>query len=58
MNPSLPDVRDFLAFLGIVDVDFVYAEGLALGDAPQAQSLALAHRAIEARAGDAIREAA
>ena len=51
-------VRDFLAFLGIVDVDFVYAEGLALGDAPKAQSLALAHRAIEARAGDAIREAA
>lgn len=26
-------VRDFLAFLGITDVEFVYAEGLAMGDA-------------------------
>ncbi len=51
-------VRDFLAFLGITEVDFVYAEGLAMGDAPKAQSLAQAHRAIEARAGEAIRRAA
>ena len=26
-------VRDFLAFLGMTDVEFVYAEGLAMGDA-------------------------
>jgi len=26
-------VRDFLAFLGITDIEFVYAEGLAMGDA-------------------------
>ena len=26
-------VRDFLAFLGITDVEFIYAEGLAMGDA-------------------------
>lgn len=51
-------VRDFLAFLGIADVEFVYAEGLAMGDAPKAQSLATAHRAIEALAGEAIRRAA
>ena len=32
-------VRDFLRFLGIDDVEFVYAEGLALGDAPRAEAL-------------------
>jgi FMN-dependent NADH-azoreductase len=32
-------VRDFLAFLGIEDVEFVYAEGLAMGDAPRRQAL-------------------
>jgi FMN-dependent NADH-azoreductase len=35
-------VRDFLAFLGITDVEFVYAEGLAMGDAPKAAALAKA----------------
>jgi len=32
-------VRDFLAFLGIEDVEFVYAEGLAMGEAPRKQAL-------------------
>ena len=32
-------VRDFLAFLGITDVEFVYAEGLAMGEAPRKQAL-------------------
>ncbi len=41
-------VRDFLRFLGISDVEFVYAEGLAYGDAAKAESLAKAGRAIEA----------
>jgi FMN-dependent NADH-azoreductase len=41
-------VRDFLRFLGISDVEFVYAEGLALGDAPK--SAALAKAANEAHA--------
>ena len=27
-----PYVRDFLAFLGITDVEFIYAEGLAMGE--------------------------
>lgn len=40
-DTQTPYVRDFLAFLGIADVEFVYAEGLALGDA--AKSAALAH---------------
>ncbi|HUP31364.1 MAG TPA: FMN-dependent NADH-azoreductase [Usitatibacter sp.] len=41
-------VRDFLRFLGIVDVEFIYAEGLAMGDAPKAESLARAQAAIRA----------
>ena len=41
-------VRDFLRFLGIDDVEFVYAEGLAMGDAPKAESLARAQAAIRA----------
>jgi FMN-dependent NADH-azoreductase len=32
-------VRDFLAFLGITDVEFIYAEGLAMGDASKAAGL-------------------
>ncbi len=39
-------VRDFLAFLGIADVQFVYAEGLAMGDANKAASLAKARESL------------
>ena len=39
-------VRDFLAFLGITDVEFVYAEGLAMGEAPRKAALAKAEAAI------------
>ena len=41
-------VRDFLAFLGVTDVEFVYAEGLAMGDAPKKDALAKAENAIRA----------
>src|SRR5258706_2803704 len=41
-------VRDFLRFIGIDDVEFVYAEGLAMGDAPKADALAKASNAIQA----------
>jgi FMN-dependent NADH-azoreductase len=40
-------VRDFLSFLGIDDVEFVYAEGLAVSDAGKRSALAQAKRAIE-----------
>jgi FMN-dependent NADH-azoreductase len=40
-------VRDFLAFLGIADVQFVYAEGLAMGDAKKQFALAQARIEIE-----------
>jgi FMN-dependent NADH-azoreductase len=39
-------VRDFLAFLGITDVEFVYAEGLAMGEAPRKAALEKAEAAI------------
>ncbi|HKQ29300.1 MAG TPA: NAD(P)H-dependent oxidoreductase, partial [Burkholderiales bacterium] len=38
-----PFVRQFLAFLGISDVQFVYAEGLALGEDSRNNSIAAAH---------------
>ena len=40
-------VRDFLAFIGLADVEFVYAEGLAISEAGKAASLAQAHRDID-----------
>jgi FMN-dependent NADH-azoreductase len=40
-------IRDFLAFLGITDVEFVYAEGLAMGDAPKAAGLAKARAQLQ-----------
>ena len=40
-------VRDFLRFLGIDDVEFVYAEGLAMGEAAKATALAKASSAIQ-----------
>jgi FMN-dependent NADH-azoreductase len=51
-------VRDFLAFLGITDVEFLYAEGLAMGDAPRAEALARAQRTIDALAAGRIAQAA
>jgi len=41
-------VRDFLRFLGIDDVEFVYDEGLAMGPAPRDEALAQANAAIDA----------
>ncbi len=43
-------VRDFLRFLGIEDVEFVYAEGLNMGDEPKARALQSAHAALGALA--------
>ena len=41
-------VRDFLAFLGITDVEFAYAEGLAISEASRETALAKANEQIEA----------
>jgi len=40
-------VRDFLAFLGITEVEFVYAEGLAIGPGQRESSLAQARAALQ-----------
>ena len=40
-------VRDFLRFLGISDVDFVYAEGLNMGPQSKEAGLAKANADIE-----------
>jgi FMN-dependent NADH-azoreductase len=40
-------VRQFLGFVGITDVEFVYAEGLALGDESRAAALAEAGERLE-----------
>ena len=40
-------VRDFLAFIGITDVEFIYAEGLNLGEPSKQEALADAHQRIE-----------
>jgi FMN-dependent NADH-azoreductase len=39
-------IRDFLGFIGITDVEFVYAEGLNMGDAPKQASLAKAQNEV------------
>lgn len=41
-------VRSFLAFIGITDVEFVYAEGLAMGDEGKQAAIIHAHRKIDA----------
>ena len=40
-------VRDFFAFLGITDVEFVYAEGLAISEASRSTALSAARGRIE-----------
>jgi FMN-dependent NADH-azoreductase len=40
-------VRDFLGFIGITDVEFIYAEGLAISDESKNASLARAQREID-----------
>jgi FMN-dependent NADH-azoreductase len=46
VDTQTPYLKQFLGFLGITDVQFVYAEGLAMGDDVRQQSLNAAHSAI------------
>ena len=39
-------VRDFFGFIGMTDVEFIYAEGLNMGDESKHTALAQAHQAI------------
>lgn len=46
-----PYVRQLFAFVGITDVEFIYAEGLAMGEAVKKEALAAAQSAIHGLAG-------
>ena len=45
-DTQTPYLRTFLGFLGITDVEFVYAEGLAIGESSRDKALADAHAKI------------
>ncbi|MGD9941871.1 MAG: FMN-dependent NADH-azoreductase [Burkholderiaceae bacterium] len=47
-------VRDFLRFLGITDVEFVYAEGLATGEAARDAALSAARERIGALTAETL----
>src|SRR5882762_11094702 len=40
-------VRDFLAFLGMDDIEFIHAEGLAISEASKQQGIARAHAQMD-----------
>jgi FMN-dependent NADH-azoreductase len=46
-DTQTPYVRNFLGFLGMTDVRFVFAEGLNMGDEPRAKGLRSAESAID-----------
>ena len=49
-----PYLRTMLGFLGMTDVDFIYAEGLALGPDAEARALESARNEIARIAGDTV----
>jgi len=51
-DSQTPFVREFLNFVGIERVQFVYAEKLAMGDEHKQQALAAAHARIDGHAAD------
>ena len=57
LDTQTPYLKQFLGFIGITDVRFVRAEGLAMGDAARAQALSAADRAIRAHTAVAANEA-
>lgn len=50
-------VRDFLAFLGVSDVEFIYAEGLATGEDARGRALAEARRTLQSLIFSTVRAA-
>jgi FMN-dependent NADH-azoreductase len=45
-----PYIRTFLSFIGLSDIEFVYAEGLAISEASKASGIARAQAAVDALA--------
>lgn len=58
LDHQIPHVRQFLGFLGMTDVEFVYAEGLAISGANRDKALAKARTALALLAQDEWRVAA
>jgi len=48
MDSQVPYLKSVLAFLGMTDVHFIHAEGLAMGPDALSESFALAEQEIEA----------
>ncbi len=46
-DTQTPYIREFLGFLGMTDIRFVLAEGLAISEASKQQSIAKAHAQID-----------
>jgi len=46
-DTQTPYVRDILAFLGMDDIEFIYAEGLAINETSKQQGLARAHAEMD-----------
>jgi FMN-dependent NADH-azoreductase len=46
-DTETPYVRDFLAFLGMDDIEFIHAEGLAISEASKQQGIASAHTEMD-----------
>lgn len=53
-DTMVPYLRNVLGFLGMTDVDFIYAEGLAMGPEAEARGLAAAREQIAALTGAAL----
>ena len=53
-DSQVPWLRTVLGFLGMTDVTFVYAEGLAMGPDAERAGLAAAHEAIDAIAAGGV----
>jgi len=49
-DTQTPYIRAFLSFIGMSDIEFVYAEGLAISEASKQQGIARANAAIDALA--------
>jgi FMN-dependent NADH-azoreductase len=47
-DTQVPYLRQTLGFLGLTDIEFIYAEGLAMGPDAQARALASARAEIAA----------
>lgn len=45
---QIPFVKQFLGFVGITDIEVIYAEGVAMGDEAKQDSVANAEKALEA----------